>query len=63
MPSPFDAVLAAPFGKLGVRVADGSLRELTYLPESTPTVDSSHALIRKLARQLDAYYGNPNAAF
>lgn len=28
MPSPFDAVLEAPFGKLGVRVADGALREL-----------------------------------
>ena len=55
MPSPFDAVLEAPFGKLGVRVADGVLRELAYLPDSTPTVDSSEALLRKLARQLDAY--------
>ena len=26
MPSPFDAVLEAPFGKLGVRVANGALR-------------------------------------
>ncbi|MBU9577809.1 methylated-DNA--[protein]-cysteine S-methyltransferase [Ralstonia mannitolilytica] len=63
MPSPFDAVLAAPFGKLGVRVAGGALRELVYLPERTPTLDSGDALIRKLARQLDAYYGDPGATF
>ena len=63
MPSPFDAVLDAPFGKLGVRVADGALRELVYLPESTPTIDSSNALVGKLARQLDVYYGNPGAVF
>lgn len=63
MPPPFDAVLEAPFGKLGVRVADGALRELVYLPDSTPIVDSSDALIARLARQLDAYYDNPRATF
>lgn len=63
MPSPFDAVLEAPFGKLGVRVADGALRELVYLPEGTPRVDSSDALIARLARQLDAYYSDPRATF
>ncbi|WP_296229327.1 methylated-DNA--[protein]-cysteine S-methyltransferase [Ralstonia sp. UBA689] len=63
MPSPFDAVLEAPFGKLGVRVADGALRELAYLPDSTPAVDAKNALIRNLARQLDAYYDNPEAGF
>jgi len=63
MPSPFDAVLEAPFGKLGVRVADGALRELVYLPDSTPTVDAKDALTAALARQLDAYYDNPDATF
>jgi methylated-DNA-[protein]-cysteine S-methyltransferase len=63
MRSPFDAVLAAPFGKLGVRAAGGALRELVYLPERTPILDSSDALIRKLARQLDAYYSDPRATF
>ncbi|CAJ0774760.1 Methylated-DNA--protein-cysteine methyltransferase [Ralstonia condita] len=63
MSSPFDAVLEAPFGKLGVRVADGAVRELVYLPESTPAVDSDDALIRRLAHQLDAYYADPDAPF
>jgi methylated-DNA-[protein]-cysteine S-methyltransferase len=63
MPSPFDAVLDAPFGKLGVRMVNGALRELVYLQGSTPTIDSSNALIGKLARQLDAYYDNPDVTF
>ncbi|MFP3888962.1 methylated-DNA--[protein]-cysteine S-methyltransferase [uncultured Ralstonia sp.] len=63
MPSPFDAVLEAPFGKLGVRVANGGVRELVYLPDSVPTVGPEDPLIRKLARQLDAYYANPDATF
>lgn len=63
MPSPFDVAPEAPFGKLGARVANGALRELVYLPKSTPTVNSSDALIARLARQLDAYYIDTRVTF
>lgn len=63
MPSPFDAVLEAPFGKLGVRVVEGALWEIVYLPDSARTVDSAAPLIRRLAHQLDAYYDNADAVF
>ncbi len=63
MPSPFDAVLEAPFGKLGVRVAEGAIWEIVYLPDSTRTIASADPLIHRLARQLDAYYAHPDTAF
>jgi methylated-DNA-[protein]-cysteine S-methyltransferase len=59
----FDAVLPAPFGKIGVRVSDGLVRELVYLPSSLPEQAPTCALTQSVARQLDAYYDNPHATF
>ena len=59
----FDAVLPAPFGKMGVRIAEGMVRELVYLPDSMPDQAPGCALTRKVARQLEAYYANPDVVF
>lgn len=59
----FDVVLPAPFGKVGVRVAEGLVRELVYLPDSFPERAPSCELTQRVAQQLDAYYANPDATF
>ena len=63
-PAPdFDAVLPAPFGALGVRVADGKVIGLEFLPPGTRPQASARPLIQRLARELDAYYADPGHAF
>jgi len=63
MSARFDAILCAPFGKIGVRTEGALIREIFYLPESTPDRDSDDPVIRLLAAQLDAYYADPDARF
>jgi methylated-DNA-[protein]-cysteine S-methyltransferase len=59
----FSAVVAAPFGAMGVRVADARLRELVYLPPSFPEKAPVDALSEEAARQLQAYFSNPDHRF
>ncbi|MGN5478904.1 methylated-DNA--[protein]-cysteine S-methyltransferase [Cupriavidus basilensis] len=63
MPAPFDAILPAPFGKVGVRADDARIREIFYLPESVESVAPRSEVIVRLAAQLDAYYANADAPF
>jgi methylated-DNA-[protein]-cysteine S-methyltransferase len=59
----FHAILAAPFGGLGVRIEDACLTGLEFLPPGTAPQASTSALIRQIADQLDAYYADPGYAF
>jgi len=59
----YSAILPAPFGMVGVRVARGQVLELAYLPPGTPPLACDDALVQRVASQLDAYYANPDAAF
>lgn len=59
----FHAILAAPFGGLGVRIEDECLTGLEFLPPGTAPQSSTSALIRQIADQLDAYYADPGYAF
>lgn len=59
----YTAILAAPFGALGVRVANGALTGLDFLPPGTPTQASSQALVKQVAQELAAYYADPNHRF
>ncbi|WP_020202158.1 methylated-DNA--[protein]-cysteine S-methyltransferase [Cupriavidus sp. WS] len=61
MHSRFDAILPAPFGKVGVRTGGDMIREIVYLPGSVPPVAPASAVARRLARQLEAYYADPDA--
>lgn len=57
----FDAVVRAPFGGIGVRVADGSVTELVYVPPSVKPCAAQAGLARRTARQIEAYLAD--AAF
>ncbi|MGO4327344.1 methylated-DNA--[protein]-cysteine S-methyltransferase [Cupriavidus sp. 2TAF22] len=61
MHSIFDAILAAPFGKVGVRTEGDLIREIVYLPDSMPLIAPASAVAERLARQLEAYYADPDA--
>lgn len=57
----FDAVVHAPFGGIGVRVADGAVTELVYVPPSVKPLAAQGGLARRAALQIQAYLAD--AAF
>jgi len=59
----FDAVLAAPFGGIGVRLADGLVSETVYLPDSIAAQAPKNALARETVRQIRAYLRDPAFVF
>ncbi len=59
----FDAILAAPFGALGVRIGEESLIGLEFLPPGTPLQTSRLALIDQISTELNAYYANHKYRF
>jgi len=62
-PSLFSAVIAAPFGRMGIRLEAGELRELVYLPAAYELRTPRDALSREIAAQLKAYFKQPDFAF
>jgi methylated-DNA-[protein]-cysteine S-methyltransferase len=59
----YTAILPAPFGTLGVRVANGRLTGLEFLPPGTQLVASGLPLVKLLEKELAAYYADPGHAF
>jgi methylated-DNA-[protein]-cysteine S-methyltransferase len=59
----FDAVVPAPFGGIGVRVAGEVLTELVYLPVSIPRQAAKTKLAREVRAQLRAYLRDPAYRF
>jgi len=59
----FDAVVAAPFGHIGVRVADGLVAETLYLPVSIRAQAPQSPLAREVVRQIRAYLRDPAQRF
>ena len=59
----FNAVIDAPFGKVGIRTADGAVREIVYLPESTHSVDPDCALAERAVAQIEHYFASAQADF
>lgn len=59
----FSAVVAAPFGAIGVRTAGSELQELVYLPPSSALLDPSNALADNAAVQLARYFIEPDFRF
>ena len=57
----FDAVVRAPFGGIGVRVGDGTVTELVYVPPSVVPAAARSGLARRTALQIEAYLAD--AAF
>ena len=63
----WDAVIAAPFGRLGIEteLVDGSLMvsQICYLPPETPLQRPQTALAKEVERQCKAYFKNPDSQF
>lgn len=55
----YDAVIPAPFGRLGLRFIDGRLREIDFLSPHTPLAQPRTATARAVARALNDYFKNP----
>lgn len=59
----FDAIVAAPFGGIGVRVDRAAVRELVYLPESVRPRAATSTLARNVASQVTSYLADPAFCF
>lgn len=59
----FDAVVAAPFGGIGVRIADRAVTELVYLPASIAAMAPKSPLAQAVAAQIEAYLADPGFRF
>ncbi|MES3021012.1 MAG: methylated-DNA--[protein]-cysteine S-methyltransferase [Pseudomonadota bacterium] len=59
----FTAIVAAPFGAVGIRSEAGVLRELVYLPPHFAEKDASDAVSDLAARQLERYLRDADAGF
>ncbi|HEV7815713.1 MAG TPA: methylated-DNA--[protein]-cysteine S-methyltransferase [Janthinobacterium sp.] len=59
----FSAIVAAPFGAIGVRSEAGLLRELVYLPPHFEEKDAADAVSERAAAQVRRYFGDPDFPF
>lgn len=59
----FSAIVAAPFGAVGIRTDAGSVKELVYLPPHFGEKDSTDAVAELAARQIEHYFADPDFHF
>lgn len=59
----FSAIVAAPFGAIGIRTDAGLLRELVYLPPHFHEKDAQDAVAADTARQVRQYLADPDFQF
>jgi methylated-DNA-[protein]-cysteine S-methyltransferase len=59
----FSAIVAAPFGAVGVRSEAGVLLEMTYLPPHFGEKDAQDAVSARAARQIERYLAEPDFRF
>lgn len=59
----FSAIIAAPFGAVGIRTEAGSVRELLYLPPHFAEKDALDAAAALTARQVMQYFADPDFVF
>lgn len=59
----YQAVIAAPFGKLGIRCSEDALLGIEFLPASAQVDPPSGLLAREVCRQLAAYLDNAGFRF
>jgi len=58
----YDAVIPAPFGRLGLRLTNGCLSEIDFLDARMPLVRPQDAAARHIARVLNRYFKQPRRA-
>ena len=59
----FSAIVAAPFGAMGVRAHDGQVCELVYLPPHFAEKDAQDAVSERACQQLARYFRDPDYVF
>ncbi len=59
----YQAILIAPFGKLGIRCTDDVVLGIEFLPAGTRPLAPRSGLAREVARQLAAYFANADFDF
>jgi methylated-DNA-[protein]-cysteine S-methyltransferase len=59
----YDAVIAAPFGRLGIRLTHGRLADIDFLDSKTRPRAPKDAPARRVCRELGAYLHNPKHRF
>lgn len=59
----FSAIVAAPFGAIGIRTDAGLLRELVYLPPHFHEKDAQDAVAAEVVRQVRQYLADPDFQF
>ncbi|WGS49209.1 methylated-DNA--[protein]-cysteine S-methyltransferase [Paraburkholderia sp. D15] len=59
----FNAVIDAPFGKVGIRLEGDAVREIVYLPASIENVAPDSPLAREAAGQIERYFEQASATF
>ena len=55
----YDAVIPAPFGRIGLRFTNGRLSEIDFLSMRTPLARPRSAAARAVARALNNYFKHP----
>jgi methylated-DNA-[protein]-cysteine S-methyltransferase len=55
-----DAVIALPFGRVGVRTRGTEIVEIAYLPPATPARSASTPLAARACVEIDRYVADPN---
>ncbi|MFC0131425.1 cysteine methyltransferase [Massilia eurypsychrophila] len=59
----FSAIVAAPFGAIGIRTEAGQLRELVYLPPHFSEKDATDALAEQAGEQVARYFADADFKF
>jgi len=59
----YDAVIAAPFGRLGITLKDGRLADIDFLGIRFPLRAPKEAATRRVCRALKTYLHNPKTKF
>jgi methylated-DNA-[protein]-cysteine S-methyltransferase len=59
----FDAVIAAPFGRVGFMLDDDALVDISFLDKSAPLLPPRTTQARKISRALRSYFTNPKVSF
>lgn len=59
----FNAVIDAPFGKVGIRLEGDAVREIVYLPESIENIAPDTPLARQAVEQIERYFEQASATF
>ena len=59
----FNAVIDAPFGKVGIRLEGAAVREIVYLPDSMQNIEPDTPLAKQAAEQIERYFERASAKF